>query len=174
MHPITVSSIAVAVGMVFFPFAVVQGAVDQKAASFLKQTVEANQAEIALGELAVQRAVNDRVKEFGSQMIEDHKRLNQELEPLAYKKGVKVASQLTAAHKRKVEELSKLSGHPFDRAYMQSILINHEEDVKEFEKAQALNDPDVKMWASSTLPTLEDHRKNAVLVRNALQTNPEK
>lgn len=166
--------LAAAAGMASLPVAGVQGAVDQQAASFLKKAVEANQAEIELGELAVQRAVNDRVKEFGSKMVEDHKRLNQELQPLAYMKGVKVASQLSASDQRKVEELSKLSGHPFDRAYMQYTLLNHEEDVKEFEKAKALNDPDVRMWASSTLPGLEDHRKNAVFVGNALQTNPEK
>jgi len=140
--------------------------------SFLKKAAESQQAEIVLGKLAIQKAVNARVKEFGSHMIEAHKMLSQELEQLAYKAGVELSSKLNDEHRQQVDELSKLSGHPFDRAYLQYVLVDHEQDVIEFEQqAQVLKDQDVGPWVFATLPTLKEHRQKARQVNYSLQTN---
>jgi putative membrane protein len=58
--------------------------------------------------------------------------------------------------------LEKLSGKAFDRAYMRDMVTDHTKDVSEFRmESKNAKDPDVKNFASQTLPTLKDHLKEA-------------
>lgn len=72
--------------------------------------------------------------------------------------------------KQKEQELSKLSGKEFDRAYMQYMLKDHQKEVNEFEhNAQQLQDQDVKQWASSALPVLKQHLEKAQTIASSLR-----
>jgi putative membrane protein len=45
---------------------------------------------------------------------------------------------------------------------MDSMVKGHQKDVQEFtDKSQSAKDPDVKQWASKTLPTLQKHLEKA-------------
>jgi putative membrane protein len=129
---------------------------------FLTKAAQGGEAEVELGQLAQQKSQDPKVKEFAKRMVDDHSKANEKLKSLASSKGVDLPSQPDAKEKAEKERLSKLSGEQFDRAYMKHMLKDHEKDVSEFRKeAQAAKDPDVKQFASSTLPTLEDHLKQA-------------
>jgi putative membrane protein len=70
------------------------------------------------------------------------------------------------------KKLSKLSGDAFDQAYMQDMLKDHKTDIAAFEKESTSGkDPDVKQFASQTLPTLKDHLKQAETVTPKLTTS---
>jgi putative membrane protein len=141
--------------------------------SILEKAAEGQQIEISLGQLAAQRAVNERVKDFSRQMVEDHKKGSQQVEQLAMKGGVKLAPGASEEHKQKVNKLSQLSGHAFDRAYMDYIIEDHESTVDEFQRlVRTVQDEGVKQWIASTLPTLQTHRDKAREVKYSLQTNP--
>jgi putative membrane protein len=69
-----------------------------------------------------------------------------------------------------MNRLSKLSGAQFDRAYMQDMVKDHEEDVAEFQReANNGSDPDVKAFAGKTLPTLQSHLQSAQDTRAQLK-----
>lgn len=141
--------------------------------SFLEKAAEGQQIEISLGQLAVQRAVNERVKEFGQQMVEDHKKGGQQIEQLALKGGVQLSPGLSEEHRQKVNELAQLFGHAFDRAYINYILEDHETIVDEFQRhVKSIQDRDIRQWIISVLPTLQSHREKAHRVKYSLQTNP--
>jgi putative membrane protein len=143
------------------------------AQSFLEKAAEGHQIEISLGQLAVQRAVNQRVKDFGQEMVEDHKKGGQQVEQLALKCGVQLSPGVSEEHKQKVNKLSQLSGHAFDRAYIDYILEDHETTVVEFQQlVKTIQDVGIKQWIASTLPTLQNHREKAQQVKYSLQTNP--
>ena len=143
------------------------------AQSFLEKAAEGQQIEISLGQLAAQRAVNERVKDFGQQMVEDHKKDSQQVEQLALKGGVQLSPGVSEEHKHKVNKLSQLSGHAFDRAYIDYILEDHEATVAEFQlRVKTIQDEGIKQWIASTLPTLQTHREKAHQVKYSLQTNP--
>ncbi|MDK2745385.1 MAG: DUF4142 domain-containing protein [Nitrospira sp. BO4] len=143
------------------------------AQSFLNKAAEEHQIEISLGQLAAQRATNERVKEFGQQMVDDHKKAGQQVEQLAMKDGVQLSAGVNQEHKQRVNELSQLAGHAFDRAYMNYILQNHETTVEEFQReAKTVQDQDIKQWIISIVPFLEAHREKARQVKYSLQTNP--
>jgi putative membrane protein len=166
----TIMAVGVVTVFAMAPFAFVSAATPSTTeASFLKKAAQGQQAEIALGQLAAQNASAPEVKQFGSKMIEDHQKASQEVKQLASKEGVKLPLHMSDKQKQKEQELSKLSGTEFDRAYMQYMLKDHKKEVKEFEQnAQQLQDQDVKQWASSTLPVLKQHLEKAQTIASSL------
>jgi putative membrane protein len=119
-------------------------------------------AEVEMGKLAQQKASNDQVKQFGTHMVDDHSKANDELKQLASSKGLTLPTDLDATHKNKMAKLEKLSGAQFDRAYMDEMVADHKKDVAEFKKQSTSGkDSDLKAFAAKTLPTLEDHLKMA-------------
>jgi putative membrane protein len=136
---------------------------------FLQQAAEGQQVEIALGQLAAEKASNDEVKQFGQRMIRDHQRANREVLQLASKAGVQISPQLTDRQKRTQQAFVGLSGEAFDQAYMTYMLRDHVKDVNAFQQsAQMLRDSEVKSWASSTLPILKEHLERAKVVAAAI------
>lgn len=141
--------------------------------SFLEKTAEGQQIEISLGQLAEQRAINARVKDLGQQLVENHKKGSQQVEQLAMKEGVQLSPGVSEGRKQKVNKISELSGHAFDRAYIDYILEDHETTVDEFQRhVKTTQNLDIKQWIASTLPDLQTHRENARQVKSTLQTNP--
>jgi len=62
---------------------------------------------------------------------------------------------------RSVRLLRSLSGVEFDRAYLGEMVRDHSRAVRLFTNAQQLDDPDIKRFASDTLPTLREHLRMA-------------
>jgi putative membrane protein len=136
--------------------------------TFVTKAAEGGMAEVELGQLATQNAQSDEVKQFGQRMVDDHTKANDQLKQVAEQKGVPLPTDLSAKDKAEKDRLSKLKGEQFDRAYMQHMVMDHKKDVAEFKKeSTAAKDSDVKNFAAQTLPTLEDHLKQAQQVEKA-------
>ena len=130
--------------------------------AFVKEAAIGGMEEVELGNLAKQKASSNDVKQFGERMVTDHEKADDQLKQVAQQKSVTLPTALDAKHKATVDRLSKLSGDAFDKAYMKEMVSDHRQDVAAFKKESASGkDADVKQFASSTLPTLEDHLKLA-------------
>lgn len=172
---IGLAAVLLMVAILVFGVQAAEPDIKANAQSFLKKAAEAQMVELEVGLLATQRAQNDRVKEFAVQMTEDHMKASRQLEELASKKGVTLPAGLSEEQKRSVDELSLLSGHAFDRAYMSYIILHHADNVEEFGRdVQRLQDLDARQWASLMLPLVEAHREKAHSIMHSLQTNPVK
>ena len=115
-------------------------------------------AEVQLGKLAEEKGSNPAVKKFGKRMVEDHSHANSQLKTVASQDHIALPSQPSAQDKGEYEKLAKMSGPEFDRAYARAMVRDHMKDISEF-KTEA-NDGSVhniKEFASSTLPTLQEH-----------------
>lgn len=118
--------------------------------------------EVELGHIAAQKGMSESVKQFGQRMVDDHSKANEELMTLATSKGMTLPTTLDEKHQKDVTKLSAMSGADFDRAYSKMMLSDHTKDVKEFEKQSTkAADPDIKAFASKTLPTLQEHLRMA-------------
>jgi putative membrane protein len=138
--------------------------------TFLKEAAEGGLAEVELGQLAVEKSSNEDVKRFAQRMVEDHGKANEDLKQLATQKGVSLPSEPTAKQKAKKEQLSKLSGNEFDKAYMSDMLKDHKAYIAAFEKeSDSGNDSDIKRFASQALPTLRAHLKQAESVTGKIE-----
>jgi putative membrane protein len=130
--------------------------IDEK--KFVKDALLGGMTEVELGKVAVEKASSDAVKQFGQKMIDDHSKANEELKQIASKENINAPDSLDSKHQSRVDKLSKLSGPDFDRAYIKDQLKDHQQDVKEFQlEAKSGSDPEVKSFASKTLPILEEH-----------------
>ena len=129
---------------------------------FVKDATMGGLAQIELGKLAVQKGSSDSVKQYGQQMVDDHTKADEQLKQLATQQKVRVPDSLDSKHKSKIDKLAKLSGPDFDHAYMKEQLKLHQQDVREFQdEAQNGRDPNVRAFASKTLPTLQQHLETA-------------
>jgi putative membrane protein len=125
---------------------------------FVKDAALGGMTEVELGKLATEKASSDAVKQFGQKMIDDHSKANDELKQAAAQAGINVPDSLDSKHQSRVDKLAKLSGPDFDKAYLKDELKDHQQDVREFEsEAQNGSDPNVKSFASRTLPVLQGH-----------------
>jgi len=146
---------------------------------FIEEAAQGGMAEVQLGQLATQKAQSDQVKQFGQKMVDDHTKANDQLKQIASSKGVTLPTTLDSKSKREMDRLSKLSGAQFDREYMKHMVSDHRKDVKDFKKeAKSAKDPDLKSFASSTEPVLEQHLQLAestdAAVRNEGKSNTAK
>jgi putative membrane protein len=125
---------------------------------FITKAAQGGQEEVALGQLAQQNGSSDAVKSFGERMANDHQQANDKLKQIAQEKGVTLDENMPSDAQKDRDSLSKKKGADFDKAYMAMMVKDHEKDVKDFQKeADKGQDPDVKAFASQTLPTLQDH-----------------
>jgi putative membrane protein len=130
----------------------------QTDSDFVKESSSGGMAEVELGRLAQQKGHSQAVKDFGSRMVADHSKANDELKAVAARKGMSVSSTMGVKNNALKLKLEALSGDTFDKSYMSSMLKDHEEDIAAFQKeADSGTDPDVKSFASKTLPTLREH-----------------
>jgi len=141
----------------------------------MREAAIGGMAEVELGRLATEKASNDQVKQFGQRMVADHGKASTELKALAQQKGITLPADLDSKHKQTVDKLSKLSGAAFDQAYMEEMRKDHKKDVSEFkQQAMSGSDPDVKAWAASTLPTLQEHMQMAERTHAVVGTSGKK
>jgi putative membrane protein len=127
---------------------------------FMKEAAIGGMEEVELGKLAAQKASDADVKSFGQKMVDDHSKANDQLQQLATQKGVTLPTGMSAMQKNDMAKLSKLDGAAFDKAYVSMMVKDHKKDVAEFKKeSTAAKDSDLKSWAGTTLPTLQDHLK---------------
>ena len=126
--------------------------------TFVKEAAEGGMMEVQLGKLAQEKAADDKVKQFGKRMEQDHSKVNDELKKIAADKGVQLSMDLDKKQKTNVDKLTKLSGTAFDKQYINDMVSDHKEDIKKFQRvADKGKDPDLKQFASQTLPTLKEH-----------------
>lgn len=158
MRAFTFTAIIAAVLALAAP-ALAQQSADQ---GFVIEAAGDNRAEVDLGQIAVQRAARDSVRQFGQRMVTDHGQAITELQQLAQQKGIALPGGPEDKHRAVKDRLATLAGPEFDRAYMQEMLVDHQNDVDTFEReAQSGADPEVKAWAAKTLPTLREHLRLA-------------
>jgi putative membrane protein len=132
---------------------------------FIKEAADGGMAEVELGQLAADKATNPDVKEFAQRMVKDHSQANDQLKQIAMQKGVTLPTSPSKKNQATKDRLSRLSGDAFDKAYMADMVKDHKKDVAAFQReSSGGQDPDVKQFASQTLPTLQDHLKQAETV----------
>ena len=113
-----------------------------------------------MGKLGLAQGSSDSVKMFSQQLADDHAKGNKQLAELAAKKNVTLPAEASPGPAEQM--LAKHTGAGFDQNYIKAMIADHQKDIQEFEKeVSSGSDPEVKQWASDTLPTLRSHLEQA-------------
>ncbi|MDA8457137.1 DUF4142 domain-containing protein [Acidovorax sp. GBBC 3334] len=131
--------------------------------SFLKDAAHNGHAEVKSSQLALQKVQNPKLRAFAQQMVDDHTKVNQELEALAASKNVRVPDGPSMVQEAKLKLLNAADGADFDKRYAETMgLQAHKDTIALFEKgARNARDPEVKAFAEKTLPSLKHHLEMA-------------
>lgn len=128
--------------------------------TFAMKAASGGLTEVTLGKMATEKASSQSVKDFGQKMVDDHTKANDELKSIASSKNMTLPTSPNAKDQATIDKMSKLSGKDFDKAYVKDMVMDHKTDITLFQKeANSGTDPDVKSFASKTLPTLQEHQK---------------
>lgn len=138
--------------------------------SFLTNAAESGNAEVKASQLALQKSSDPDVKTFAQKMIDDHTKVGDDLKALATSKNVTVPDDPSVAQKAKILVLSKLDGHTFDKQYAGMIGVSaHKDAVSLFKKSAAnTKDADIKQFAATNLPALQDHLQMAMQLKSTV------
>ena len=80
------------------------------------------------------------------------------------------AASLPKAAQKKFDELAKLTGQKFDRAFLSNLIDDHKKAISLFEReSKSGEDSDFKGWATNTLPTLRHHLEMVQAVEKDLK-----
>ncbi len=125
---------------------------------FVMKAAMGGMMEVQSGTTAQQNAMSDRVKSFGTMLVNDHSKANSELMAIASGRGVTPPAELPADKKKHLDDMAKMKGKTFDSHFISMMLNDHKKDIAEFEKqANSGTDAELKAFAAKTLPTLKMH-----------------
>jgi len=137
--------------------------------NFVTKAAQGNSAEIELGKIVAAKSKNPSVKQFAQTMVKDHTTALNELQELAQSRNLNFNDDLPEDAKMLQTKLSSDTGKQLDKDYMERMVEDHQKDVQEFtDKSQNAKDPDVKQWASKTLPVLQKHLEKAQQIDSKL------
>jgi len=115
--------------MLTAPRATAQSDDDKK---FLANAAQSDRNEIALSEVAVQKASTPAVKAFAEKMVKEHKAMTNSMKPFAEKWGLNPPVDVDSDHKKELDKLNGLSGHDFDKEYMDQMVSDHAKALDAF------------------------------------------
>jgi putative membrane protein len=126
-------------------------------------------AEVEMGKLAAEKAGNADVKAFGQQMADDHGKANEKLKSVAEKQNLTLPGTMTAKHQAMYNMLKTKTGAEFDKAYVDAMVKDHEEDVKAFQReADKGKDEQIKAFASETLSVIQGHLEKIKAIQSKI------
>jgi putative membrane protein len=126
--------------------------------SFVRKTMENDQAQIQLCQLAEQKSSSADVKQFSQQMVKVHTELDSQLQPAAKQLDVDHPKGPSKKEKKELERLQALSGQDFDSAYLQDMSLEQQESLKQFnDEAKNNNGGSLQQAATQDTPVLTQH-----------------
>jgi len=144
--------------------------VDKSTSEFMTKVADVGMTEVKLGQMAQDKGMSQRVKDFGAMMVKDHTAAGDELKSMARQKNVTLPETMSNDHQKKTDDQNKKTGKDFDKAYMKAMVDGHQSTVNDFEKASKdTKDADVKAWVDKTLPTLKMHLDSAKAIQKTLR-----
>jgi putative membrane protein len=121
--------------------------------TFVREASAAGLAEVADGQAALKSAKRLDVRKAAQRLVTDHTAANEQLTSLARKKNMPLAAAPAA------KPAAPVMGD-FDASYIAAQIKAHQDAITLFEaEARTGADNDLRQFAASTLPTLQEHLK---------------
>jgi len=122
---------------------------------FIREVAADNMLEVRLAQLAESKGQSSAVKQLATRIAADHNRMQDEWSAMASRTGQPFKPGMGKNHKVKVDQLQKLSGRAFDRAYMTMVVRNHKDYIDYFEKeGRSAHSTQVRELVNRDLPSL--------------------
>lgn len=114
---------------------------------FLAMAAQSDQNEMALSQLAQQKATNPAVKAFADKMVKEHTQMTESMKPFADSWGLTAPTGPDTDHQKELDKLNGLSGSDFDKEYIDQMVTDHSKALSAF-TTEAKDTKDVKFRAA--------------------------
>jgi putative membrane protein len=130
---------------------------------FIVQASYSNHAEISAGQVAVTKGMRDSIKMFGQMMVMDHTMSQQSLDSIAGAFNMSTPSTADSMHIMMLQQMSLLSGHTFDTAYIHAQVSDHQKTFSLFQdELNNGNNQRLKTYVNQYLSKIQMHYNMAV------------
>lgn len=141
-----------------------RGAMNVDSPEFAKKAAAMGMAEVEMGKLGSQKATDPEVKAYAQKMVEDHTKANKELMALAKQKGLETPTEPDMMHKGMMKKFEmQKADNDFNHDFMEQMVSDHEKAIELYQSAANDTDvdPELRALAKKSLPTLQQHLKEA-------------
>ena len=143
---------------------------DEATSSFLVKAADNGMTEVQLGGMAREKAIDQKVKNFGAMMVRDHGSMMDEIRELAARRNVKLPDSISDANRTKIDRLSIIPRKDFDKAYIDILAKDHQSAIDLYEKSgDNIHDTEVKNFINNNLPAMKTHLDSLRLVRKEIK-----
>ena len=143
--------------------------VDEDVADFLVKSADARMMDAQEGKLATEKGTAAPIREYGKLMMKDQDALLRKIKQLAAKRNIMLPSGISDKKEDGREDLAEEKGEDFDDKFIKMMIIDHERDVKLFEKATEFKDSEVSAFAKANLPIIQSHLDKIKAIKHQLQ-----
>jgi predicted outer membrane protein len=135
-------------------------------AAILNQIHRANEKEIALGNMAAEKASSAEVQNYAKQLVEDHTGADQQVVAMAQKMNLRLRDTAASRESRQGSaKLKSATGTEFDRQFLQQTSADHDKLISELKKEREdASDDDIEALIDKILPILEQHKQLAQIL----------
>ena len=139
--------------------------------NFIQNAYFANAFEAKIGALAMSRASDPWVKDFGHDMHREHTMANNELRALARKESIGLSNNWPAMFVQNYNKLRNLSGPAFDRSFTKMNKQGHMMVMKACaNELRSGHDAGVRSYATTMLAVARSHEK-MVMTRSTMMAS---
>ena len=126
--------------------------------AFVAMVSQGGMFEVQAGQAASEQGSTQDIKDQGATEAHDHKLVGDKLSAIADKLDMTFPSDLNAGFSKELAALKAVSGHDFDRLYLQDMIAIHNKDGAAFAKEASIGtNPDLRAFATETHRIVERH-----------------
>ncbi len=136
-------------------------AIDAQDRAFVAKAAAGGLFEVQSSQIALTKQIDEQHRTFAQMMIQDHQQANDQLMQIAQGKGIAVSTTLDGKNQGRIDQLRAADGTDFATTYHDLQKQAHDEAVALFERqSREGKDPELKRFATETLPTLRMHQQH--------------
>jgi putative membrane protein len=125
---------------------------------FMTRAAADSMAEIHMGQMALEKSADAKVKQLAQRIVADHTDAYGKLRALAQAKQVALPAAATDEARRSADAMTNLDAKKFDKEWTAAMVKDHQKAVELFTaEIRKTQDPEVRAFAEKTLPTLKTH-----------------
>jgi putative membrane protein len=126
-------------------------------AAFLREAIQGNYSEVALGRMVQSRASSPDVRRFGAMLIRDHGASLAQAQQIARRLHLRIPARLSPDARAEQRKLQRLRGRDFDRELRRFSIDEHRKDIAAFRAQAHSGDRATSRYAAANVPVMQHH-----------------
>lgn len=135
---------------------------------FIQMAAEGSMAELASGRFASGHATDQRLKNYGYEMIKDHENLLAQIKRIALLRNIALPDTVNKNHQQLLQVFSIKAGNSFDSIYMAEIISHQKELIHLYDKIKTSSDTTLESYAVKAIPVITNHLLRLITIKDSI------